>query len=307
MRIKDYYNILGLTENASAEDIKKAYRQKAKQYHPDANPGDKTAEERFKEVSEAYEVLGDPKKRQKYDQLRVYGSAGGNSEWFSFDPQILRQHGWPGAASGSFNGQVFGQGFAFSDILRELFGFEGFATDVFSQAPARDITGDLTLSFMEAITGAARTVAVKQKKPCANCMGTGQDRFVACPNCKGSGLVTTRKKIRIRLPAGIEDGHQLRVPGAGSIGRHGESGDLILTVHVEAHPLFKRQGKDIYYEAAVNAEDLQKGTRFIVPTVSGKKVELNIPAGTKRGALLRLKNLGVTINGQQGDQFVRIV
>jgi molecular chaperone DnaJ len=307
MRVKDYYNILGLSDKASAEEIKKAYRQKAKQYHPDTNPGDKTAEEHFKEVNEAYDILGDPKKRQKYDQLRVYGSPGGNSEWLSFDPQILRQHGWPGGNFQQFNGQVFGQGFAFSDILRDLFGFDGFATDVFTQTLPRDVSGDLTLSFMEAITGAERTVAVKQKKPCANCSGTGQDRFAACSNCRGSGVATTRKKIRIRLPAGIEDGHQLRVPGAGSIGRHGESGDLILTVHVEAHALFKRQGKDIYYDAAVEEENLQTGTRFIVPTISGKKVELNIPAGTKRGALLRLKNLGVNINGQQGDQIVRIV
>jgi DnaJ-class molecular chaperone len=313
MRVKDFYNILGVGEKATAEEIKKAYRQLAKKYHPDANPGDKAAEERFKEVNEAYDVLADPKKRRKYDQLRFYGNPAGNSEWFSFDPQILRQHGWPGGseAFGSVfqhvNGQVFGQGFAFSDILRELFGFEGFAADFGSQQIPRDITGDLTISFMEAITGTERTVAVKQKKPCPSCSGTGQEKFVACSHCNGSGVATTRKKIRIRLPAGIEDGHQLRVPGAGSIGRNGETGDLIITVHVEAHNRFKRQGKDIYYEANVTEEDLQKGTRFVVPTVGGKKIELSIPAGTKRGTLLRLKNLGVSVNGQQGDQFVRIV
>ncbi len=316
MRVKDYYNILGVSEKANADEIKKAYRQLAKKYHPDANPGDKPAEERFKEINEAYEVLGDLKKRNKYDQLRLYGHSATGSEWFQFDPEILRQHGWsPGAGLsgqgfGGFHSpgaQVFGQGFAFSDILRDLFGFDGIMNDFTPQYGPRDLTGDITISFTEAITGAERTVSVKQRKICATCGGLGRERLAVCSHCHGSGNVTTRKKIRVRIPPGVDNGHKLRVPGMGSSAGHTKPGDLIITVHVEADSAFKRQGKDIYYELAVNENELETGARVLIPTVDGKKVELNIPSGTKRGTLLRLKNLGVRVNGQQGDQYVRIV
>jgi DnaJ-class molecular chaperone len=313
MRVKDYYNILGVSEKAGADEIKKAYRQMAKKYHPDANPGDKAAEERFKEINEAYDGLGDVKKRNKYDQLRIYGHSATNSDWFQFDPEILRQHGWSAGAGGfgggfhSSGGQVFGQGFAFSDILRELFGFDGVVNDYAPHYGPRDVTGDITISFTEAITGTERTVSVKQRKICPTCSGTAREKFVVCSHCHGSGQVTMRKKIRVRLPAGIENGHKLRVPGVGVSSGYGSPGDLIITVHVEVDNVFKRQGKDIYYELNVNDQELETGTRVHIPTIDGKKVELNIPSGTKRGTLLRLKKLGVHVNGQQGDQYVRIV
>jgi molecular chaperone DnaJ len=324
MRVKDYYNILGVSEKANADEIKKAYRQLAKKYHPDATPGDKAAEERFKEINEAYDVLGDAKKRGKYDQLRLYGHSANGSDWFQFDPEILRQHGWT-PNSGGFGGfqspgaQVFGHGFAFSDILRELFGFDGVVNDFSPQYGPRDLTGEITISFMEAITGTERTVSVKQRKLCPTCAGLGKEprptfnKFqkevgAACSHCHGSGHVTLRKKIRVRIPAGIDNGHKLRVPGMGSnSGFGGSPGDLIITVHVETDHAFKRQGKDIYYEITLEERDLEAGARVHIPTVDGKKVELSIPSGTKRGTLLRLKNLGVRVNGQQGDQSVRIV
>jgi len=308
MRVKDYYNILGVSEKANADEIKRAYRGLAKQYHPDANPGDKKAEERFKEINEAYDVLGDVKKRNKYDQLRLYGHAATGSEWFQFDPEIMRQHGWGNGGFQNPGQQVFGQGFAFSDILRELFGIEGvnngFETP--SLGP-RDLTGEINISFMEAITGAERTVSVKQRKICPTCSGTGRERFTVCAHCHGSGNVTSRKKIRVHIPPGIDNGHKLRIPGMGSNSRYGGPSDLIITVHIDADSTFKRQGKDIYYELNLEESDIDNGARVLVPTVDGKKVELNIPSGTKRGTLLRLKNLGVHINGQQGDQYVRII
>ena len=321
MRVKDYYNILGVSEKANADEIKKAYRQLAKKYHPDANPGDKATEERFKEINEAYDVLGDIKKRNKYDQLRLYGHSATGSDWFQFDPEILRQHGWtPGAGFGGFHSpgaQVFGQGFAFSDILRDLFGFDGIMNDFTPQYGPRDLTGDITISFTEAITGAERTVSVKQRKICTTCGGLGRERLAVCSHCHGSGNVTTRKKIRVHIPPGLDNGHKLRIPGMGSSSGHSPDfpyktikenrGDLVITVHVEADNTFKRQGKDIYYDLAVNENELEAGARVLIPTVDGKKVELNIPSGTKRGTLLRLKNLGVRVNGQQGDQYVRIV
>jgi len=313
MRVKDYYNILGVSEKAGADEIKKAYRQMAKKYHPDANPGDKAAEDHFKEINEAYDVVGDAKKRNKYDQLRLYGHSANGSEWFQFDPEILRQHGWmPGA--GTFGGgfqspgaQVFGQGFAFSDILRELFGFDGIVNDFAPQYGPRHLAGEITITFMEAITGAERTFSIKQRKVCPTCSGMGKERLAVCSHCRGAGNVTTRKKIRVRIPAGIEDGHKLRIPGMGSNSGHGGPGDLIINVHVEADSAFKRHGKDVYYELNMDEKDLEAGARVHIPTIEGKKVELNIPSGTKRGTLLRLKNLGVRVNGQQGDQYVRIV
>jgi DnaJ-class molecular chaperone len=307
MRVKDYYNIIGVSEKASAEEIKKAYRQMAKKCHPDANPGDKAAEERFKEINEAYDVLGDVQKRNKYDQLRLYGHSATGSDWFQFDPEILRQHGWSPGGFQSPNGNIFGQGFAFSDILRELFGFDGMVNDQAPQYGPRDLTGDMTISFMEAITGAERTISVKQRKLCPTCSGLGRGRAGVCHHCQGSGNVTSRKKIRVRIPPGVENGHKMRVPGMGSNAGYGSVGDLVITVHVEADQSFKRQGKDIYYELNMNESDLESGGRVQIPTVDGKKVELNIPSGTKRGTLLRLKNLGVRLNGQQGDQYVRIV
>jgi molecular chaperone DnaJ len=312
MRVKDFYNILGVSEKANADEIKKAYRQLAKKYHPDANPGDKSAEERFKEINEAYDVLGDAKKRNKYDQLRIYGHSANGSDWFQFDPEILRQHGWaPGA--GGFGGfqapgaQVFGHGFAFSDILRELFGIDGVVNDFSPQYGPRNLTGEIKISFMEAITGTERTVSVKQRKSCQTCSGMGKERFAVCSHCHGSGTVTTRRKIRVRIPAGVDNGHKLRIPGMGSNSGYGGQGDLIINVHVETDNAFKRQGKDIYYEISLGENDLEAGARVQIPTVDGRKVELNVPSGTKRGTLLRLKNLGVRVNGQQGDQYVRIV
>ncbi len=313
MRVKDYYNILGVSEKANADEIKKAYRQMAKKCHPDANPGDKAAEERFKEINEAYDVLGDVQKRNKYDQLRLYGHSATGSDWFQFDPEILRQHGWSpgsGAFGGGFqspNGNVFGQGFAFSDILRDLFGFDGMMNDHAPQYGPRDLTGDMTVSFMEAITGTERTISIKQRKLCLTCSGMGRGRSGVCQHCHGSGNVTSRKKIRVRIPPGVENGHKMRVPGMGSNSGYGSVGDLVIAVHVETDQAFKRQGKDIYYDLNMNENDLEGGARVHIPTVDGKKVELNIPSGTKRGTLLRLKNLGVRLNGQQGDQYVRIV
>lgn len=307
MRVKDYYNILGVGEKASADEIKKAYRQMAKKCHPDANPGDRAAEERFKEINEAYDVLSDQPKRNKYDHLRLYGHSAKDSEWFQFDPEILRQHGWNPGGFHSPNGNVFGQGFAFSDILRDLFGFDGMVND---QAPAygpRDLSGEITISFMEAITGAERTVSIKQRKICPTCSGLGRQRTGVCQHCRGSGNVTSRKKIRVRIPAGVENGHKMRVPGMGTSNGYGGAGDLVITIYVESDQAFKRQGKDIYFELNLNERDLESGARVHIPTVDGKKVELNIPSGTKRGTLLRLKNLGVRVDGQQGDQYVRIV
>ncbi len=312
MKFKDFYKVLEVNERAAAEEIKKSYRRLAKQYHPDANPGNKVAEERFKEINEAYDVLSDSAKRQKYDQLRFYGRPdASNGNWFSFDPEFLRGHGWPGAAgTGSHQNNSFGnffnqgQGFAFSDILRDLFGFNGASTGFDMQAETpRDIAGRVKISFEEAVTGAERTIAVRQKKICAICRGAGGP----CMRCNGTGQINTKKKIRVRLPAGIENGHQLRLRGLGSAGPYGRPGDVVITVEVESHSFFTRSGADLYCEAQVDEQRLLTGTRLRVPTLEGKQVELHIPPGTKKGTVFRLKNFGLRANAKKGDQFVKIV
>jgi len=313
MRFKDYYKILGVSENATQDEIKRSYRRLAKKYHPDANPGDRYAEERFKEVNEAYDIVGDPGKRAKYNQLRFYGRPdSSNGDWFSFDSDFLRNHGWPGMSGsagtqGPF-GQVFGQGFAFSDLLRDLFGFNGMFTNAAEQnaPPPCNIAGKIRISFLESVTGTERTIAIRQKKLCPNCRGSGREGAAMCLRCNGNGQITSKKKIRVRLPAGVENEHQLRLRGLGTEGPGG-TGDVLITVLVEPHPVFKRSGFDIYCEAHVDDKHLETGTRVRIPTIDGKQVELNIPAGTKKDTVFRLKNYGVKTSTRQGDQFVKIV
>lgn len=314
MRFKDYYKTLEIDERASQEDIKKSYRRLAKKYHPDANPGDKVAEERFKEISEAYKIVGDDVKRGKYDQLRFYGHPDKNQNgWYSFDPDFLKKHGWStgtGSAQHRHHGQFFGQGFAFSDILRDLFGLNGMHTGLETQPETpRHLNGIVKISFHDAVAGTERVIIIRQKKNCAICHGTGQARLARCVRCHGTGMISMKKKIRIKLPAGVEDGHQLRLRGLGSEvpGINSRRGDLIITVQVESHPYFKRTGINIFCEARVEDAGLQTGTRLRVPTLQGKQVELSIPAGTKKGTIFRLKSYGVKSPAGQGDQFVKIV
>lgn len=312
MRFKDYYKILGVSEKAPPEEIKKSYRRLAKQYHPDANPGDKAAEERFKEINEAYDIIGDAEKRHKYDQLRFYGrpDATTNGEWFSFDPEFLRSHGFgmPGMGGHSPFGSFFGQGFAFSDLLRDLFGFNGIYSDPTpTHTAARNITGKIRISFLEAVRGTERTISIRQKKTCPVCQGKGQEGYAPCSRCNGSGQISSKKKIRIRLPAGVESGHQLRLRGLAAESSHGPAGDVIINVEVEPHPHFTRAGADIYFETHVDEPALKAGTRLRIPTIAGKLVELNVPAGTKRGTVFRLRNFGVKTPNRVGDQFIKVV
>lgn len=310
MRFKDYYKILESEERASQEELKKSFRRLAKKYHPDANPGNRAAEERFKELNEAYDILGDETKRKKYDQLRFYGRPeASNNGWYSFDPDFLKKHGWPGGQANA-HGQFFGQGFAFSDILRDLFGLNGMHAGIETQPEAPlDVLGQIKISFMEAITGTERVVAVRQNKRCPACHGTRQDRMTSCLRCHGKGAIATKKKIRIKLPAAVEDGHQLRLRGLGSeaVSLNSRVGDLIITVKVESHPYFRRKGADIFCEARVEETGLQNGTRLRVPTLQGRQVELKIPAGTKKGTVFRLKQYGMQAAAGRGDQFVKIV
>jgi molecular chaperone DnaJ len=336
---RDYYEVLGVGKSASEEEIKKAYRQKAKQYHPDLNPGDKTAEAKFKEANEAYEVLSDATKKTRYDQ---FGHAG-------VDPN----YGAGGA--GGFGGFGGGVDFDLSDILGSFFGGGGFggARQANPNAPRRgeDIRERVTISFEEAAKGCKRTVETQRIEVCSECGGSGaakghsprtcpecngkgqvasQQRTPfgvistskACPKCggkgkiienpcqkcRGGGRVSKRVKIEINIPAGIDDRQILNVRGEGHKGANGgPAGDLQVAVFVRPHPFFERDGFDVWCDVAVSFAQAALGASLMVPTLDGK-VKWELPEGTQPGEIFILKGRGIqNLNGKsKGNQFVRI-
>jgi molecular chaperone DnaJ len=330
---RDYYEVLGVPRNATEQEIKSAYRRLALKYHPDRNPGNKQAEERFKEAAEAYAVLADPQKRAAYDR---YGHAGVGA-----------------AAGGGFPGGFDPSIFAdFSDIfggLGDIFGFG--LGDLFGgarrRAPAHgaDLRYDLEISFEEAARGTETTIQVPREENCETCRGSGaapgagpetcpqcrgrgqlryQQGFLTiartcprcggagrvitrpCASCRGSGRVTRERPIRVRIPAGIADGQRLRLAGEGEQGAPGAPpGDLYVVVHVQEHPFFKREGDDLYCEMPVAFPTLALGGTIQVPTLDGP-APLEIPPGTQTGTRFRIPGRGLpSVSGRgQGDLHV---
>jgi len=329
---RDYYEVLGVDRNASDADIKKAYRKLAKQYHPDLNPGDKTAEAKFKEINEAYEVLSDSQKRSRYDQ---FGHAG-------VDP-----NGFTGSGFGDFD---FG---GFGDIFETFFG-GGFGRSARSRnGPQKgaDLKYSVEIAFEEAAFGVEKEIVINRNELCKECKGTGAKagtspvtckqcggtgqiqykqstpfgQFVniktcdlcrgegkvimdPCPSCKGRGKVRKSVKIKINIPAGIDDGQTISLRGEGDPGsKGGPPGDLFVTVHVKAHPIFKRQGNDVILDIPITFVQAAIGAELEIPTLDGK-VKYNLPEGTQTGTTFRLKGKGIPYlrgNGR-GDQYVRV-
>ena len=330
---RDYYEVLGLSKGASEDEIKKAYRKLAKQYHPDMNPGDKVAEGKFKEVNEAYDVLSDPDKKGKYDQ---YGHA-------AFDPAS----GFGGGAGG-FGGF---DGFDISDIFSSFFGGGS------SRRPNGPVRGDdvrlrVTLSFEEAVfgckkevqyqriqkcpdcngSGAAKGTSAKQcpdcggrgqvnvqqrtpfgvmqtSKTCDRCRGSGKIIDTPCKNCRGGGYVRATKKLEVSIPAGIDDGQGIALRGEGSDGRNGgPAGDLTISVNVRPHAFFERDGYDIYCDVPVTFADAALGADLQVPTIDGSET-LHIPEGTQTGTTFTLKNKGVQVvnSKNRGNMYITVV
>ncbi|MBO8136724.1 MAG: molecular chaperone DnaJ [Desulfotomaculum sp.] len=330
MSKRDYYEVLGVSKDASQEEIKKAYRKLARKYHPDANPGDKEAEAKFKEIAEAYAVLSDPDKRAKYDQFGHAGADGQGFEGFDF---------------GGF--EDFG---GLNDIFDIFFGGGGHRRRGGPQRGA-DLKLNLELSFKEAAFGVEKDIQVPrtencetcngtgaapgsspktcgvchgtgqvkqaaetpfgrivQTRTCANCRGTGKVIEKLCPTCGGSGQVRRTRSIHVKIPAGVDNGSRIRLSGEGEHGlRGGPPGDLYIFISVRPHKIFKREGNDVYCEVSINFAQAALGDEITVPTLEGE-AELKIPAGTQSGTIFRIRGKGVPYvnGGGRGDQHVRV-
>lgn len=337
---RDYYEVLGVDKNASEDEIKKAYRKLAKKYHPDLNPGDKEAEEKFKEANEAYEVLSDAEKKAKYDR---FGHAG-------VDPN----YGAGGAGYGGFNGQGFD--FDLGDIFSNIFGggFGGFGGSSNPNAPQRgsDTQTSVTISFEEAAKGCEREVQFSRIEVCDECHGSGAapgSSPKTCPECNGRGQVTSQQrtpfgviqtqkacsrcggrgtiienpckkchgagrvrkpvKITVKIPAGIDDRQIINARGQGNKGVNGgPAGDLRVAINVRPHPIFERDGYNVWVEMHISFAAAALGCALQVPTLDGK-VQYNVPAGTQSGDVFKLKGKGIqSLNNRgRGDELVRVI
>jgi molecular chaperone DnaJ len=327
---KDYYATLGVTKDATAEEIKKAYRRLARESHPDANPDDPRAEQRFKEIGEAYAVVGDKPQRAEYDEMRRLGAAG---------------YGGMGGFGG-FGGADLG------DLLGQVFNARGGPSRggaAGRQRPRRgsDVATDLHLTFEDALAGVSTTISVTAEGACATCQGSGaapgssrvtcstcagrgevtvdQGMFsfaqpcgrcggqgtiveTPCRACRGLGRVATPRQLQVRIPAGVRDGAVIRVAGRGQPGRGGgPAGDVLVNVHVAAHPRFGRRGDDVTIDVPLTFTEAALGTTINVPVPSGGSRRIRVAAGTQPGKVLRIRGEGApTRGGGTGDLLVTL-
>lgn len=331
---KDYYKILGVGDKATDDEIKKSYRKLAKQYHPDANPDNATAGERFKEISEAYAVLSDAEQRKKYDMMRRLGAFGGGAGGYS----TKRGGATSGVEDFDFSG-LSGFG-GLGDLFSSIFG-KGKRPSV-----AEPIESTVEIPFRTAVLGGKVpiTVTVSEAcpacggsgaapgatiemcdeckgrgtvmfgqggfavtRPCPACRGKGKVASKGCPRCGADGEVTVTKKLLVTVPPGTDSGHRVRLKGQGQrSGTGAPAGDLVVTFQVKPDRFFSRDGLDVHCEIPINFAQAAIGTKIRVRTVHGRRVVLNIPAGTQPGRKFRIKGQGVEKNGEKGDQFVEV-
>lgn len=342
---RDFYKVLGVSKSATQEQIKKAYRKLARKWHPDVNPGNKEAEQKFKEISAAYEVLGDEAKRKLYDEFGEEGLQPG------FDPEKAREYAkwrahqeepWSGAGAG------FGRYESYEDIFGDLFGFSP-GEGGFRGARAvkgRDLEHDMTIDLLSALRGMETEFRLQKSGPCPRCHGSGTDpkgrvrvcpvcggsgrqdvaegpiRFTkpcprcgghgqigdTCPECHGSGHVMGTETIRVAIPPGVKDGSRVRVAGKGEPGMGGgKPGDLYLRIHIQPHPLLERKGDDLHMEVPVTVAEAMGGATITVPTPDGP-VRLKVPPKSQSGQTLRLRGKGASNpkTKKRGDLLVHL-
>jgi len=314
IKFRDYYEVLGVARTATADDIRKAFRKLARLYHPDVAKDKKVAEEKFKEINEAYEVLSDADKRKKYDQLGANWKQGAE---FRPPPGFQGARGQPFSGgrpqNGDFEFQFGGTGF--SDFFESLFGaranrrpgFQGFADDDSVAERGRDVEGDIMVTLEEAVQGALRSISVQHGVPCDHCHGSGARGQHVCNACGGSGQVTTAKTYQVRIPAGVSDGQKLRIAGRGEVGQGGGSaGDLFLRVKFARHPEFEVEDLNLVHEMDLAPWEAVLGTQLSVPTLD-TPVNIKIPAGTQSGQRLRVRGRGLARrDGTRGDLLVAV-
>ena len=304
VKFRDYYEILGVPRTASEDEIRKAYRKLARQHHPDVNPGNKSAEDKFKEINEAYEVLSDSEKRNRYDQLGANWKAGAE-----FTPP----QGWENVRVDFGDlGDIFGsgrKGSEFSDFFDVLFGGRrGGRTSSGFAARGQDIEAEIALQLEEAHKGATRKLSLKVAEKCPTCRGTGVSSGAVCSACKGNGGTVRPKALEVSIPPGVRDGSVIRLSGQGEPGvGNAPSGDLYLHVKVTPHPIFTVSGEDdIQIDLPIAPWEAALGARVSVPTLDGQK-EMTIPQGAQGGQRLRLKGQGLNRRrGARGDQYARL-
>ncbi len=336
-----YYSVLGVDRKTRLPDIKKAYRKLARKYHPDLNPGDKRAEERFKQITEAYEVLSDPQKRKAYD---LQGDLGGRGPEGGGPPPFTGGQDFETAFDLGDLGGLGNVSSFFSDILG---GRGGETHDRSTPRKGEDLTHAIRIGFSEAMHGMTTdltidaesacprcngtgTVPSRIRRPCPDCAGTGRISHVSgllrfastcrrcngegmlgsegCGNCQGSGVLRRRETIKVHIPAGVDDGSRVRVPGKGRAGRNGgPPGDLYIITHVGPHPFFRRIGDNIHCTVPITVSEAALGTRLDVPTIEGKAT-MRIPPGTENGQKFRLRGKGApSLRGTgRGDQYVEV-
>src|SRR5688572_6226700 len=306
---KDYYKILGVARTASDDEIRKAFRKLARQYHPDVAKNKKEAEERFKEINEANEVLSDPEKRKRYDALGANWKQGAEFRpppgWESFGGGA--RGGRPGRGNGGVEFEFGGTGF--SDFFEQIFGGRG-GRDSFRfdqenmSARGRDLEADIMVTLEEAQAGSVRSISLRREAPCEQCGGTGVAGRKPCPRCGGAGQITRAETHQVKIPAGVTEGQRLRVGGKGESGSGGgAAGDLFLTIRLAGHPDYRVEGGNLFFDLDLAPWEAVLGTSVSVPTLEGQ-VSIKIPAGTQTGQRLRVRGRGLGKEGARGDLFV---